>query len=105
MSVLDISQEWQLKSKDIWVTHEKSAIVLAEVEGWMNVDLPCDVHMALIDNGLIDEPLLGDNAEKCAWVSGKSWWFKKVFTTSTEVVSASFVELTLEALDASADIY
>lgn len=105
MSVLDISQGWQVKNKEIWITQEKSAMVLAEVEGWMNVDLPCDVHMALIDNGIIDEPLLGDNAEKCAWVSGKSWWFKKVFTTSTEVVSASFVELTLEALDASADIY
>lgn len=105
MLVLDISQGWQVKSEDIWITKEKSAIVQSQAEGWMNINLPCDVHMALLDNGIIEEPLLGDNAEKCAWVSGKSWWFKKVFTTSAEMVSASVVELTLEALDASADIF
>jgi len=80
-------------------------MVLAETEGWMNIDLPCDVHMALIDNAIIEEPLLGDNAEKCAWISSRSWWFRKRFAATREMDSASEVALSLEALDASADIF
>jgi len=39
--------------------------------GWMDADLPCDVHMPLIKNGIIKEPLEADNCFDCEWIEDK----------------------------------
>lgn len=75
------------------------------VEGWFQTDLPCDVHIPLIKNGIIKEPLEEDNSFECEWIEDKSWWFRKSFEADNSLIKEEVIELTLESLDAEADIF
>ncbi|GAM90819.1 hypothetical protein ANO11243_088640 [Dothideomycetidae sp. 11243] len=45
-------------------------------EQWMPVArVPTNVHLDLIDNGVIEDPFLGFNELKCEWVADKSWTY------------------------------
>ena len=42
-------------------------------------ELPGDVHSALLQAGIIEDPYYGDNENKVQWVSEKDWIFKRTF--------------------------
>ncbi len=44
--------------------------------------LPGDVHSALLEAGIIEDPYYGDNETKVQWVSEKDWIFKRTFEIS-----------------------
>ncbi len=67
--------------------------------------LPCDIHMPLIQYGLIKEPLAADNFFDCQWTREKSWWFKKNFNADEDFLKGDLIELTIESIDTSADIF
>lgn len=72
---------------------------------WLQTHLPCDVHMPLIEQGIITEPLLADQCFASEWTEQRSWWFKKSFVLSEEQLSFDQIRVTFEALDAEADIW
>jgi|GEM_PF-4945170 len=71
----------------------------------MDVRLPCDVHVPLIGSGAIREPLEGENYKACRWIEDKSWWFRKEFRIDGPGEAFRRVELTIESLDAEADVF
>ena len=86
---------------EIW-----AARILSEQEGWISAgDLPCDVHVPLIENGIIKEPLIGLNSFDNVWIEKKSWWFKKIFKIGDELSGYDAVELVIESLDIGAEIF
>lgn len=100
MKILDLNQNWKLRYDDL-----KATVCPVGCADWMETALPCDVHMPLLENGIIKEPLEYDNSFECEWTEHKSWWFLKEFDFEESAEEYSCAELTLDGLDAEADIY
>jgi beta-mannosidase len=66
--------------------------------------VPGDVHLDLVQAGVIDEPLHGLNAPDCAWMERKDWWHSRTFALEEGQIGER-VELVFEGLDAVADVY
>lgn len=67
---------------------------------WLSVDVPVDVHTALMRHGLIDDPALGANDERCAWVEDRVWVYKTRF-----FCAQSEGWLRFEGLDTFAEVF
>lgn len=72
--------------------------------GKIEAKVPCDVIEALIENGLMEEPLTGMNATDKAWLCDLSWWFIRDFTVTEEFLRQDEVYLFMEMLDYKVDI-
>ncbi len=46
---------------------------------WMPVDVPGDVHTALVAAGRLPEPYYDRNELECAWVEDREWWYRLHF--------------------------
>ena len=102
----ELKKDWRLRYEELYWDKEYYAEVVNKQEGWLNVDtLPCDVHMPLIKGGIIEDPVVGENCYQSEWIEDKSWWFKKVFVASEELINAQNSELIIERLDVKADIF
>lgn len=72
--------------------------------GTIKANIPCDVIVPLLENGLMEEPLEGLCANDKAWLCDLSWWFIKEFTVPEEFLEEDEVYLFIEMLDYKADI-
>jgi beta-mannosidase len=105
MDKLDLNNDWELTYESLsWGIAELQAI-LSKQEGWLPCNIPCDVHVPLIAQGIIKEPLEALNCYDSEWIEDKSWWFRKIFSADNDLLDCDAVELTLESLDAEADIF
>lgn len=68
------------------------------------VQVPGDVHTALIRAGILPAPYYDDNPEACGWVEDYEWWYRTRFTVPAEMRGERF-DLVFEGLDTLADIY
>ncbi len=84
---------------------ESYAAVVTSTDGWYPCALPCDVHVPLIEAGVIPEPLEADHCSASEWVEDRSWWFQKDFSYSKDTADDPSVELVLEGLDSEADVF
>lgn len=66
--------------------------------------VPGDVRMALIDAGIIKEPLLNEHTLDCRFLETKEFWYRKVFSFDTAPRPAKSI-LTFHGLDCTADIW
>lgn len=66
--------------------------------------VPGDVHIALTEAGVIDDPLVDVNSEKCKWMEEKEFWYKKIFVVP-EGFMQDKTELVFDGLDLTADIW
>jgi len=73
-------------------------------KNWMKAKVPGDVHLDLLENKVIEDPLYGDNAEKCKWIEEKTWIYKKNFFI-LKGFKKDRVELTFKGLDLDAEIF
>lgn len=55
-----------------------------ESEKWIDAVVPGTVHTALLEAGVIEDPYLPFNGEKCHWVCDQRWIYKKTFTIPEE---------------------
>lgn len=70
----------------------------------MHCPVPGDVHMALIDAGIIPEPLIDENTHDCHFLETKEFWYRRVFSFDTAPLPAKSI-LTFHGLDCTADIW
>ncbi|HBE76492.1 MAG TPA: beta-mannosidase [Firmicutes bacterium] len=105
MAKIYLNKDWLLRWEELAHGPEKNALVLQKADGWLKTDLPCDVHMPLIAADMIKEPLESDHYHQSEWIEEKSWWFKKVFHSSEDFIKGDVIEITLESLDAEADVF
>lgn len=99
---LSLSGVWQLCWQDIGKGNINESNEL-----WNNVvpcQVPGDVHVALTEAGVIEDPLLDVNNEKCRWMEEKEFWYKKTFSVEEEFLKDR-MELVFEGLDLTADIW
>jgi len=51
-----------------------------DATSWIRVDVPGDVHQALVAAGRIPDPYWDRNELECAWVEDREWWYRTRFT-------------------------
>ncbi|GBC95380.1 Beta-galactosidase BoGH2A [bacterium HR16] len=68
------------------------------------VDVPGDVHTALIRAGILPDPYYDENPEACGWVEDYEWWYRTRFSVPSDMQGERF-DLVFEGLDTLADIY
>lgn len=72
--------EWRLKDFDVGAGIKVGAHGLTQSgDGWIPVDVPGDVHTALIAAGRLDDPFYDQNELKARWVEDREWWYRTTF--------------------------
>ena len=105
MQKIPLNDNWKLTMEDLSVTRDLVSSVYDKRDGWMDCNLPCDVHMPLISHGLIKDPTEALNCYDAEWTATKSWWFKREIHVPKALYENDVLELTLESLDIMADIF
>lgn len=70
----------------------------------MRCPVPGDVRMALMEAGIINEPLVDENTLDCRFLETKEFWYRRTFTLSSVSASARTI-LTFHGLDCTADLW
>jgi len=108
---MDLVQEqslngnWELRDEILSYDLANARDLSHTTKGWISTPVPGDIHQGLIAAGKIKEPLLGLNSFDCRWTEERSWWLRKVFAVETSFLDADRVELELNGLDSSAEIF
>jgi len=68
------------------------------------VQVPGDVHTALICAGILPDPYYDGNPEACGWVEDYEWWYRTTFTVPPDLRGERY-DLVFEGLDTLADVY
>ena len=90
-SIIDIfSLDWTLRNID-------SSIILYKVD-------PSDVHLALIQGGIIADPFYRDNEKQLQWIGTEDWVFETEFDIDKVLLNKEKIELIFEGLDTYADV-
>lgn len=92
MELIDLTGIWNLSGRGIG----ESRVLPAEVPG--------GVHAALMAEGVIPDPGVGDNAEKVAWVGEGDWTFERPFEVSASLLEHDVVELECDGIDTFAEV-
>lgn len=49
MQSIELNEKWLIRYENLQVGSEMASIVSRKETGWLFADLPCDVHMPLIE--------------------------------------------------------
>ena len=105
MKKIMLNDNWNLTMEDLTVDVESIDTVLDKANDWFECKLPCDIHMPLMEYGIIKDPVEALNCYNAEWTAQKSWWFKRELSISPSILENDVVELTFDALDCMADIF
>lgn len=73
---------------------------------WVDVDVPGDVHVAIMNAGWIEDPFYDRNEETVAWMEQKEWWYRLRFDgPAAPPGPAARDRLIFHGLDTYATIY
>lgn len=114
--IISLDKNWELRDAPLtWGIGEAAQILNRKDSiletgggtgtGWLKADLPCDVHMPLIENGIIKDPVKADYCFESEWIEKRSWWFLRIIESSEFDRSCELIELEIDSLDSEADIF
>lgn len=105
MKATEICSGWKLRCGNPGQgEQEKWYLEDMDCPAWIQATVPGDVHMDLLREGLIGEPLKGVNAEKQLWMEEKEWWYRTVFELE-QIPAGKGYELVFYGLDYEALIW
>ncbi|WP_067933930.1 beta-mannosidase [Alicyclobacillus kakegawensis] len=103
---MKINENWKMNWFDPGASNDvKVANPDYDDRGWLNVDVPGDVHSTLIRHQVIEHPFFGYNDQRCRWVEEKVWWYRTEFYWEESLGTDERVELIFEGLDTFATVY
>lgn len=102
---LEINKDWRLHESLLSDEKEQWAYVHGLKDGWYTCSLPADVRMPLIEEGVIKDPVLADYCRESEWIEKRAWWFERTFDSSEVDRDEDIIELILEGLDSTSDIF
>jgi beta-mannosidase len=74
-------------------------------EGWIPVDVPGDVHTALVAAGRIEDPFYDRNEDACAWMEEREWWYRASFDGPEAAAPGERLRLVFHGLDTYATVF
>ena len=95
--VVSLDGKWQLYSKD---PKNEDAVH----EHCIDAIVPGDIHLDLLRNGLICEPLIGENSLNQTRIEEKDWWYHRTFHIEKNSLRTRS-EIVFEGIDQSSDIF
>src|SRR3970040_566215 len=102
----NLNNDWQLRAEALYCDKDHYGTVADKKDGWFDVKtLPCDVHVPLIESGVIGDPVVADNCFKCDWIEDRAWWFRKTFTARKELLNSHNTGLGRAGEDVAADLF
>lgn len=101
---LSLSGTWELSWQETGKGRFEDAMAIFLAEHTVKCPVPGDVHMALTQAGVIQEPVDALNSIACKWMEDQEFWYRKRFCVSREFLR-DLVEITFEGLDTTADIW
>src|SRR5699024_10722106 len=105
MDILNLSKNWKLHEEPMKWNKDFLSVVMNQKEGWYSCDLPADVRMPLLEEGVIKEPLKAKHSFESEWIENRSWWFVKEFLGKDIQIDVDIIELVMEGLDTRSDIF
>jgi beta-mannosidase len=102
---LFLNDDWRLLYRGLSEGKDRAPDILEAADYIGAGSLPCDVHMPLIREGIIKDPIVADYSYDCEWMERKSWWLRKDFDVSAGDLSRPCARLVLESLDLFADVF
>ncbi|MCA0130994.1 beta-mannosidase [Winogradskyella alexanderae] len=72
---------------------------------WHSANVPGNVFSDLLDNGLIEDPFIGNNEQQVQWVSETDWEYRTRFSLDEEALAHKHFQLNFEGLDTYASAY
>ncbi|MCM3090733.1 MULTISPECIES: beta-mannosidase [unclassified Cytobacillus] len=103
---MKLNNNWKIQHFDVGAVRDLEVASPEYIDYfWMTASVPGDVHSALIDRKLIDDPFYGHNDLKCQWVEEKVWWYRKAFDFNGLENKEEKYELVFEGLDTYATVY
>ncbi|MCK5852128.1 hypothetical protein KAH27_03775, partial [bacterium] len=106
MISLKLNGKWKIKNETLLckgTTGLKK--VVKKRAGWIDANVPGEIHLDLMRAGLLDEPLFSLNAKKSRWPEKCSWWFVKSFDVTESVLSHERQQLIFNGLDLYAQVF
>lgn len=73
-------------------------------EDWLSINLPGEVHLALLEAGRIPDPFVADNEINVAWVAQSDWEFMGVIEVSENLFKEDRIFLRFDGLDTLAHV-
>jgi beta-mannosidase len=72
---------------------------------WYPAKVPGEVHVDLLNNGLIPDPFYRTNEKEVEWVERANWEYQTTFNVSSDVLSKQNISLVFDGLDTYAHVY
>ena len=72
---------------------------------WIDINVPGDVHTALIAAGRIADPFYDKNELDCKWVEEREWWYRTTFTAPATLQPDERLLLAFKGVDTFATFY
>lgn len=101
--LLSLNGQWELCWQETGTGTLLQAVKRLDSESIL-CPVPGDVHMALVDAGIIPEPLVDIHNEDCKWMEQQEFWYRKKFAVAADFLQDK-TELMLEGLDLTADVW
>lgn len=105
VSSVNLDKDWKLYQRLLGCTADERFLLEKESGDALSCNLPCDIHMPLIEAGIIRDPVLADYSFDCEWTAERSWWFVKKFTADESMQNSSLCELVIESIDTFGEVF
>lgn len=105
MKIWRLDEGWRLCQRPLEMTADQLGAASRDWQEGIACSLPCDVHMPLIQNGVIRDPVVADYCYESEWMERRSWWFFREFEADAAMLEADLCELVISAIDTHAHVF
>lgn len=104
---IKIKDNWLLKYTEHGKGQRFGFFSDESIDGWVPAIVPGDVHLDLINAGLIPDPFYGLNSDHLTWMEEKDWWYRTNFTMPDleNIGPKKSIYLMFHGLDTFATVY
>ncbi|MEI6500101.1 MAG: sugar-binding domain-containing protein [Armatimonadota bacterium] len=106
MTTISLQGRWAVRPEvfDCLGLEELTAVRQA-VEGWLETEVPGEIHLDPMRAGQRPEPTVGANMPECRWPETKSWRYRTQFETDADFRQHERQHLMFEELDRYAQVF
>jgi beta-mannosidase len=106
MKSVSLNGSWLVRPEALDCVGEDGLQQVAQAQdGWIEAQVPGEVHLDLIRAGQMPEPTAGANMPKCRWPETKSWWYRTQFEIEADFLQHERQHLVFDGLDLNAQVF